>query len=114
MSLGVEMRTHQEIDERSLRLAAAVVARIEADPERRGLVRARAVCRRWLQREPLPVYREWLAVLQRPWPEVRRVLCDRSEQGRRLRQSDPFCGVLTPQERWAIYREFRGRETRGS
>ena len=40
----------------------------------------------------------------------RAVLLDESEEGQRLRQSSPFCGILTPRERWAIYREHR--ETR--
>jgi len=36
---------------------------------------------------------------------VRAVLLDESDEGQRLRQSDPFCGVLTPRERWEIYRQ---------
>ena len=36
---------------------------------------------------------------------MRAVLLDESDEGQRLRQNDPFCGVLTPKERWAIYRE---------
>jgi hypothetical protein len=47
--------------------------------------------------------REWSAILQRPWPEVRAILLDESEEWQRPRQTDPFCGILTPQERWAIY-----------
>jgi hypothetical protein len=37
---------------------------------------------------------------------VRAVLLDESDEGQRLRQSDPFCGILTPEERWKIYREY--------
>ena len=40
-----------------------------------------------------------------PWPEIGSILFDDSEEGRRLRQSDPFSGILTPAERWEIYRE---------
>jgi hypothetical protein len=29
-----------------------------------------------------------------------------SEKARRLRQSSPFCGILTPRERWKIYESF--------
>jgi hypothetical protein len=45
-------------------------------------------------------------ILHRPWREIREILLDESENGQRLRQNDPFCGILTPQERWAIYRAF--------
>lgn len=104
---AVAMKTHEQIEERSLALARAIVSRIDADPGRAGLDKARATCRRWLEERPLPVLREWLEILDRPWEEIRAVLLDPSEEGRRLRQSDPFCGILTPGERWAIYRAYR-------
>jgi len=46
-----------------------------------------------------------MPILQRPWPEIRSIRLDDSEEGTRLRQSDPFCGILTAAERWEIYRE---------
>ena len=101
------MKTHAEIDRRSLELARAVVSKIDADPQRRGLEHARGVCRRWYARDPAPAHREWLDILSRPWEEVRRVLLEESERGQRLRQSAPFCGILTPQERWSIYRSHQ-------
>ena len=100
------MKTHEDIDLRSLRLAQAIVDRIDGDPERRGLDHAREVCRRWCARDPSCAGREWLPLLDLPWDEVRRILLDPSEEGRRLRQSSPFCGILDPRARWAIYREF--------
>ncbi len=98
--------THQQIDRRSLALAKAVVERIDADPQRAGLEKARATFRRWLKSDPAPANGEWLEILKGPWEEIRLVLLDESEEGQRLRQSTPFCGVLTPQERWNIYRSF--------
>ena len=100
------MRTHQEIDERSLVMARAIVAKIDNDPTRAGLKRAREVCSRWLNKSPSPKIAEWLEILNRPWEQIREVLLDESEEGKRLRQSDPFCGILTPHERWEIYRAF--------
>jgi len=85
-------------------MARAIVARIDADPDRRGLAHARSVLDRWLRVRSCPALREWEQILQRPWAEIRAVLLDPSEEGRRLRQSDPFCGILTPQERWEFYR----------
>jgi hypothetical protein len=105
------MKTHREIDQRSLALARAVVAKIDGDPGHRGLDRARDVCRRWVQQGAAGSCSEWQAILDRPWDEVWRVLLDESHEGQRLRQSDPFCGVLTPRERWEIYRKARRRET---
>lgn len=100
------VRTHESIDERSLALVRAIVARIDADPERRGLEHARRVCRTWGEAGNRPAL-EWAEIIARPWDEIRRVLLDESDNGQRLRQSNPFCGILSPRERWAIYREFR-------
>ncbi len=103
---------HRAIEERSLMLARAVAERIDADPQRKGLDHARALCQRWAQRAAVSAVSEWVVILQRTWPEIRSVLLDPSEEGRRLRQSDPFCGILSPRERWSIYREFAAHEAR--
>jgi hypothetical protein len=105
------VRTHQAIDRRSLEMVRRIVAKIDADPERRGFQHAKQVCRRWLEMGNVPA-REWTILLEQPWEAVRAILLDESEEGQRLRQSDPFCGILTPEERWAIYREAAERETR--
>jgi len=104
------MKTHQQIDQRSLAMAQAIVAKIDRDPVKAGLTKARATCQRWFNRDPLPAFGEWLEILGRPWEEIRTLLLDPSELGQRLRQSDPFCGILTPRERWEIYQAYR--ETR--
>jgi hypothetical protein len=98
------VKTHDEIDKRSLTMARRIVARIDSDPAREGLEHARQVCARWDSQRNVPA-KEWMVILQRPWPEIREILLDDSEEGRRLRQNDPFCGILTPVERWEIYRE---------
>ena len=100
------MRTHAEIDRRSLALAQAVADVVDRDPSLAGLTRARGTCVRWLRTTPSPAIAEWHAILQREWPEIRTLLLDPGEQGQRLRQSNPFCGVLLPRERWEIYRRF--------
>ncbi|HVT44290.1 MAG TPA: hypothetical protein VMT00_07860 [Thermoanaerobaculia bacterium] len=105
------MRDHEAIDRRSLEIARRIVARVDADPA--WLEHARRVCARWVERGNRPA-REWMGILERPWPEIRRILIEDSEEGRRLRQNDPFCGILTPAERWDIYKEAAGNETRSS
>jgi hypothetical protein len=97
------VKTHAGIDRRSLMMARRIVAKIDGDPGREGLAHGREVCARWVEKG-VPA-KEWMGILQRPWPEIRSILLDDSEGGRRLRQSDPFCGILTPAERWEIYRE---------
>lgn len=87
-------------------MARAIVAKIDADPAQVGLAKARATCERWFRERPSPAIHEWVEILKRPWPDIRKILLDDSEEGRRLRQSDPFTAVLTPQERWQIYRNF--------
>ncbi len=103
------MKTHALIDQRSLALARIIVAKIDEDPNRTGLVQARERCRRWYEEREAPAHREWLEILDRPWRQVRDMLLDESESGQRLRQSTPFCGVLTPRERWAIYKDWSER-----
>ena len=90
-------------------MARRIVAKIDADPRREGLNHARHVCERWVVRGNVPA-REWQEILRRSWPEIRAILLDDSEESRRLRQNDPFCGILTPRERWEIYKEAAARE----
>jgi hypothetical protein len=104
--LSASVRTHQAIDRRSLALARAVVARIDSDHTRGGLELARETCARWHRDHPSPASAEWLEILKGDWQQVRSVLLDAGAEGQRLRQSSPFCGVLTPVERWAIYQQF--------
>jgi hypothetical protein len=103
------VKTHEAIDNRSLTMARRIAAKIDRDPD--GLEHAREVCARWVEQGNVPA-KEWMAILQRPRPEIRSILLDDSEEGRRLRQNDPFCGILTPAERWEIYREAARNEAR--
>jgi hypothetical protein len=105
------VKTHEGIDRRSLTMVRRIVEKIDDDPAREGLDRARRVCARWMAMGNVPA-REWVAILQRPWEEIRTILLDESEEGKRLRQNDPFCGILTPTERWEIYREAARNEAR--
>lgn len=101
------MKTHQEIDRRSLALMKAVVNKIDSDPERRGLRKAQSVCKRWAAIHDNPYISKWDEILTRPWHEIREILLDTAEESTALRQCNPFCGILTPKERWRIYRECK-------
>jgi hypothetical protein len=104
------MKTHQEIDDRSLAMARAIVKKVDADPEHRAVENAREVCRRWHRQRESAAVSEWLDILEKPWREVRSVLLDEGERGKRLRQSSPFVGILTNRERWQIYREYKAHD----
>jgi hypothetical protein len=106
--------THADIEARSLVLARAIVARVDADPEHRALALARQRCARWRKTAPCADLECWAKILGQPWSAVRAVLLDPSDEGRRLRQSNPFCGVLTPRERWEIYRNWRRHDSRAA
>lgn len=62
-------------------MARAIVARIDTDPERRGLERARETCARWLGSAPSPAIEEWARLLSGDWDGVRAKLLDESEEG---------------------------------
>jgi hypothetical protein len=104
IDIVTNMRTHSQIERRSLALAREIVALIDADPAHKGLLKARGICARWYRENPAPAIKEWLQLLEGDWRTIRGVLLDESENGARLRQSNPFCGILSSQARWAIYR----------
>jgi len=103
------VKTHREIDRRSLALMTAVIEKIDEDPQKKGIDRARSVCARWLKTHDNPYLKQWNNILSGDWTEIKKVLLDDSEEATALRQCNPFCGILSPKERWAIYREYRNR-----
>ena len=105
------MISHQNIDKRGLAYAQGLVEKIDAYPQHVAVEKAHRLCRRWLESGRSEELRRWDEILSLPWPNIRQTLLDPSEEGDRLRQNSPFCGVLTPQERWAIHRRFRSNET---
>ena len=98
---------HERIDQRSIALHAAIARKLEADP--RLLVIARDNINRWWDTAggSRPYFAEWREILERPPREIVALLAEDTEHMRALRQCTPFAGVLTPQERWAIYGEFK-------
>ena len=97
--------THQQIEERSIFLHRAVAQRIREDPA--VLEVARHNLRRWIGQQGEQLYwTEWEKILEDPMEEILAFMVSPTEKARRLRQSSPFCGILTPQERWKIYESF--------
>lgn len=102
-------RTHEWIDARSLALARATAEKLRRDPARFVVVVENL--QRWRQQmQPWPAaLQEWADILTQGQSAAIAALTEDSERGRRLRQSNPFAGVLTPQERNAIFTEYEAR-----
>ena len=106
-------RTHEWIDERSLALDRAIAHKLHAQPDL--FQRAKTTLERWIQqRQPsVPsVLLEWREILE-SWPpeKVLKLLTSTDERPRRLRQSSPFCGILSPTERLAVFKEYESHRT---
>ena len=106
------MKDHRLIDERSLAFDRVIAARLRSEP---ALVeKARGNLARWLETcsaAARPDLLEWQRLLSGPFDELLVLLEATDERATRLRQSSPFCGILTPEERLGIIREFQGRES---
>ncbi len=100
---------HRRLDERSLALHRLIARRVLADPVL--LDKARDTVRRWqaMDGTPRTALAEWEGVLSGAVADVAHFLTERSERADRLRQSSPFCGILTDSERLAIYELYSAR-----
>lgn len=74
------------------------------------LAKARKTLERWLERvdgSSRPTLLEWREILGKSPTQVREVLMGEDEHCKRLRQSSPFCGILTARERTEILLRYR-------
>ena len=102
------MRSHQWIEQRSLALHEAVAAKLEAQPQLLDV--ARRNLERWLAGNPAAALREWRRILDSaPLPDVLALLRSSGEEATRLRQSSPFAGLLSPEERRTIMAAYESR-----
>jgi hypothetical protein len=101
-------RTHEWIDQRSLALDKAIVRKLLAEPAL--LQRAKDNLQRWIQqrRPAVPqVLVEWQEILETwPFEKIIELLSSSEQEACRLRQSSPFCGILSEEERTAIFQEY--------
>jgi hypothetical protein len=99
-------RSHEWLDDRSRALHVRVGEKLRDDP---SLVRkALGNIERWERNSgPDRAWNEWREILtSKSIPEIIALLKEESENGDRLRQSSPFAGALTEEERMAIFREY--------
>jgi hypothetical protein len=102
------MKTHQEIDERSLALHRLVAARVEQDPAL--FVKAKGTLARWrnsVSASSQPWLDEWERLMNRGVEACFAVALEDSQRAAALRQSSPFSGVLSNRERFAFLRDWR-------
>lgn len=105
------VKDHRLIDERSLAFDRLIAAKLRPDPAL--LDKARTNLSRWLEtsdNRSVPDLLEWQRLLDGPLTEILALLESTDEHATRLRQSSPFCGILTPAERVSIIREYQARE----
>jgi hypothetical protein len=104
-------RALRDCEQKSLLLSRAVVEKLDSEGAELALKKARDLCERWIEQNPCSDLFEWREVLKQPWAEVRKVLLDETEKGCQLRQSLPFCGVLSRQERWRMLKFHRNHDS---
>jgi hypothetical protein len=90
-------RTHREPELQSLAYHRLVAERLTP----RLVEDARARLRRWERSDRIQPHwaDEWRRVLEKPLPDIARTIASDSVRARELRQTSPFAGALTEQER---------------
>lgn len=102
--------SHRRNEERSLLLHRAIGQKLKQDPEGVLKVVWPQVERMAARPSSRPYADAWRELLSLPLPELLSELVDPGQRMRDLRQCTPFAGVLTPHERWDLYRAFREQE----
>lgn len=99
---------HRRLELRSLAMHTLIARKLARDPELLNVARnnLRHWGDRWGRGAPL-WHKEWNVILKRPWREVAALITELSPLATRLRQSSPFAGVLTQEERKRIHDAFR-------
>ena len=99
--------SHQWVDAMNLEMSRRIARKIRREPALFG--QAIETLKHWKKiRRPAPLaLLEWERILQRNSPEKVLVLFTQpTEDGNRLRQSAPFCGILTERQADRLYREW--------
>jgi hypothetical protein len=99
---------HARNERLSLAYHRAVVGAMRQDPS--VLDRARARVAAWGETGSVHSFyvEAWQRVFEGSADEMAALLLDEGERATALRQVSPFAGVLSPRERWAIWRQGRG------
>lgn len=102
------MRTHQEIDERSLMLHRFVADKIRQDPAQFAV--AKATLARWRALTDAayqPYLERWEDLMSQGMEACLAVAVEQSERADALRQNSPFSGILTNSERFTLLKSWK-------
>lgn len=102
------MPTHQELDEKSLRLHQLVASKVRAHPE--PLERAQNTLRYWRATASPRTFSyldEWQRRLDSGLDTCLRLALDTSEHATAMRQSSPLACLLSNTERFAFLKSWR-------
>jgi hypothetical protein len=102
------MRTHDEIDQRSLAVHRLVAERVMLDPSL--FDKATGTPARWRETVCIssqPYLSEWERLINHGVEACLSVAVEDSQRAAALRQSSPFSGVLTNRERFAFLKQWR-------
>lgn len=95
--------SHQWIDLVDLKMCRRIAQKVRRDP---ALMRIpKTNLRRWKKKLGCwpPALQEWDEIIRtNPLPRVLKILTQDNDDGQRLRQSDPFVGILSEKERRAF------------
>ena len=101
------MRTHQEIDERSLAMHRLIAEKISQNPAL--FDKAKATLARWRTTVCIssqPYLLEWERLMNLGLEACLAAAIEESERATALRQSSPFAGLLTHQERFVFLKTW--------
>ena len=104
---------HQDLDARSLALHRLVAEKLSREPAL--FENARATLARWriiVCPSSQPYLIEWEQLFNQGMDAALAVATDPSEHATALRQSSPFCGILTNEERWEFLKTWRQEHPR--
>ncbi len=101
------MRTHQDLDQRSLALHRLIANKIRGTPSlfdkpQKNLARWRTV----VSANAQPYLQDWQKLVDSGLESCLAVATQDSEYASALRQTSPFCGVLTHKERFAFFKDW--------
>ena len=102
------MRTHQDIDTRSLAMHRLIADKIRRDP--RQLEKVRHTLAHWRKTvcaSSQPYLESWERLMSQGVETCLAAAVEDSEHAAALRQCSPFCGVLSNQERFAFLKAWK-------
>lgn len=99
--------SHQWLDQRSLALHRLITEKIRRDPDL--FENVKRTIARWSQivcANSQPYVKEWQRLVDLGIEECLAVTTEDSERANAMRQTSPFCGILTNEERWEFLLEW--------